>query len=140
MKKKLLLMILGIICCGIGSSLKAQRLSDLPKAEREVRLLKIAKEVYQRDRFKAFYREYGEPFITEFVYPYDNDNPKSISYGARKGDIMYKVHFPYDQTKEVMEAEYAAVVTIYDKTGEALDIFLGNNYIIILKEIKEKEK
>ncbi|KGN73733.1 hypothetical protein HQ47_07265 [Porphyromonas macacae] len=140
MKKKLLLMILGIICCGIGSSLKAQRLSDLPKAEREVRLLKIAKEVYQRDRFKAFYREYGEPFITEFVYPYDNDNPKSISYGARKGDIMYKVHFPYDQTKEVMEAEYAAVVTIYDKTGEVIDIFLGNNIGIILKRIKEKEK
>ncbi|SUB88154.1 Uncharacterised protein [Porphyromonas macacae] len=140
MKKKLLLMVLGIICCCIGSSLKAQKLSDLPKAEREAKLLEIAKEVYQRDRFKAFYREYGEPFITEFVYPYDDNDPESISYGARKGDIMYKVHFPYDRTKEVMEAKYAAVVTIYDKTGEALDIFLGNNYIIILKEIKEKEK
>lgn len=135
--KKLRLLLLLLLT--VTLSLSAQKLSKLPQPEREKKIMEIAKEVYKRDKFKAFYREYGDPKIVERAANQDNDNPDTPSYGVRKGEILYSVYFFYDMTKERMEEDFAAKVVISDRTGLALYISLGNMDIYPINPHKPEE-
>ncbi|MCI5560178.1 MAG: hypothetical protein MR396_02080 [Phocaeicola sp.] len=112
----------------------AQKLSDLPQKEREAYLIKKAKEIYKEKEWKEFYREFGEPEIQQVRMVIDT--PKSINAysDSKKGDIYYKVFFFYDENKEEMETEFAARVTIRDKDGKAVLIYLGSNIGVILTD------
>ena len=96
MKLKLLFLLIFMM---ISLPLGAQKLSKLPKAEREKKLIEIAEEVYQRDRFKEFYRlRHGDPVIK--VHVADRDYISNFSgRKVKKGEIIYKVYFFYDKTK-----------------------------------------
>ncbi|MDY3915105.1 MAG: hypothetical protein SOZ18_09220 [Phocaeicola sp.] len=111
----------------------AQKLSELPQKEREAYLIKKAKEIYKEKEWKEFYREFGKPEISSFKTIWDDTDPYSQYYGSKKGDLFYKVTFFHDKTKEQMETGYAAQITIRDKDGKAVLIYLGSNIGVLLR-------
>lgn len=133
--KKHTILILLIITNIVVSHLFAQDLSKLSEPERNTKLIEIAKEVYKAPRLKNFYREYGTPTITKMksaemskTEDYDRvyNNPERTSYGHKPNETFYIVYFYYDMNKERFEEDYAAKVYIWENTGKAFSIGLGN--------------
>lgn len=133
-------MILNTMTSYIG----AQDLSTLTEAQRNNKLIEIAKNVYKAPRLKNFYREYGTPTITAQktieatgdAYNKLYNDPKTSWYGSKPNQKFYIVYFPYDKSKESFTADYAAKVYIWEKTGEAFMIGLGNMLMYTVKDGK----
>lgn len=123
------------------STVNAQNLLTLPKAERDSKIIEIAKAAYKKKKFTNFYREYGTPKILEMKTkgllgkdgkPFGEDK-NSIWYGSKKGDTFYIVEFPYDVNKEFFDQNYAAQVYVWANPGRAFAIALGNTYMHRIK-------
>ena len=63
--KRNILLILFVIFSNMTNNILAQDLSKLSESERNKKMIEIAKAVYQAPRLRNFYREYGNPIITE---------------------------------------------------------------------------
>lgn len=133
--KRNILFILFIIVNTMVNNLLAQDLSKLTVAERNKKLIAIAKDVYKAPGFKNFYREYGTPTISEMKSievsgsEYDRiyKDPNSAAYGGTNNQKFYIVYFSYDKNKERFTEAYAAKVYIWENTGKAYSIGLGNS-------------
>ncbi len=123
-----------MVCIFTFTTTHAQKLSELPQKEREAYLINKAKESYKEKEWKEFYREFGKPQIDSLRTIKDGVDPKSPYFQCKKGDIYYRVFFYYDEDKEEMETEFAARVTIRDKDGKAVLIYLGSNIGVILTD------
>lgn len=132
-KKNITLILFAIINI-TTNNLFAQDLSKLSEADRNKKLIETAKEVYKAPRLKNFYREYGIPTIAEMR----TKNPSRVEHNKISNDTnsilndssdnqkFYIVYFPYDRNKERFEENYAAKVYIWENTGKAFSIGLGN--------------
>ncbi|MDY3914350.1 MAG: hypothetical protein SOZ18_05325 [Phocaeicola sp.] len=130
MMKKIILF---MVCILTFTTMHAQKLSDLPQKEREAYLIKKAKEIYKEKKWKKFYREFGIPKIRSFKVEGECSDPTDPFYRCKDGDFYYEVFFYYDEEKEEMETEFAARVTIRDKDGKAVLIYLGSNIGVLLR-------
>lgn len=125
-----------VITSLVTNTLYAQDLSQFSEYQRNQKLIEIAKNVYKAPRLKNFYREYGSPTITEArtitVSGNDYDriynDPNSCAYGGTNNQKFYIVYFPYNKNKERFEQNYAAKVYIWENTGQAYKIELGNTF------------
>lgn len=122
-----------MVCILTFTTTHAQKLSELPQKERDAYLIKKAKEIYKEKEWKKFYREFGKPKISSFKTTKEVLIPNTPYYQCKKGDIYYEVFFYYDEEKEEMETEFAARVTIRDKDGKAVLIYLGSNIGVLLR-------
>lgn len=142
-KRNLLLIVLTIFNI-IINNISAQDLSKLSEAERNKKLIETAKAVYKAPRLKNFYREYGTPTITEMrtrTLPIVERNkisndPKNTWYGSSNNQKFYIVYFPYDLNKERFDEDYAAKVYIWENTGKAFAIGLGNTIMFNVRDGK----
>lgn len=132
--KRNILLILLITLNVVSKDLFAQNLSNLSQSEREKKLIEVAQNVYKAPCIRNFYREYGTPTITETktidlpsseIERIYND-PNSIWYGGKNSQKYYIVYFHYDLNKERFDEGYAAKVYIWENTGNAFAISLGN--------------
>lgn len=129
-----LLFALLVIVNAFSFSILAQDLSKFSESERNKKLIAVAKDVYKAPILKNFYREYNTPTITKTKtedvaaseYSRIFNSPSSIWYGGKSGQNFYIVYFPYDLDKERFEEGYAAKVYIWENTGKAFAIGLGN--------------
>ena len=132
--KRNILLILFVIFSNMTNNILSQDLSKLSESERNKKLIEIAKAVYQAPRLRNFYREYGNPIITEMrtkTLPAEDrkkiaENSKDIWYGSSNNQKFYIVYFQYDMNKERFDEGYAAKVYIWENTGSAFAIGLGN--------------
>lgn len=143
MKLKInILFLIFIILNAMTSTILAQDLSTLTEAQRNNKLIEIAKSVYKAPRLKNFYREFGTPSITSQktieasgdAYNKIYNDPKTVWYGSKPNQRFYTVYFPYDKSKETFAEDYAAKVYIWEKTGKAFVIGLGNTIMIPIKD------
>lgn len=148
LKYSILSVLFVIINITVNNNLQAQDLSKLPEAERNKKLIEIAREVYKAPRFKNFYREFGTPTITEMKTLEVSaerekkiaENPNDMWHGSTVNQKFYMVYFPYDKDKETFEENYAAKVYIWENTGRAFGIGLGNRYIFSIPDGKVPDR
>lgn len=133
--RKILLFISLIISVVLANDVLGQDLSKLSEKERNKKLIEIARNVYKAPYIKNFYREYGTPTImemkTQILTPEKRKKmaEDEIWYGSRNDQKYYVVYFAYDSNKERFEADYAAKVYIWEDTGKAFAIGLGNMFM-----------
>lgn len=139
-----ILIVIFIIISSVTHALQAQDLSKLSDTDRNNKLIEIAKNVYKAPRLKNFYREFGTPTITEMKTRAISDDerrkisndPKDIWYGSTNNQKFYIVYFSYDRSKERFEDGYAAKVYIWENTGKAFAIGLGNMMMLLVRDGK----
>lgn len=142
--KQNLLLALIVIINAFSFNILAQDLSKLPENERNQKLITVAKDVYKAPVLKNFYREYKTPTITKTKteevpaseYNRIFNSPNSVWYGGGSGQNYYIVYFPYDLNKERFEEGYAAKVYIWESTGKAFAIGLGNKIMFPVRNGK----
>lgn len=139
--KNILLIVL-IIVNIMGNTILAQDLSTLTTIDRNKKLIEIANSVYKAPYIKHFYREYGKPTITEskLLDKFDgidkSKDSKSFFSEGREGQKYYIVYFHYDMSKERFDEPFAASVYIWENTGKAFAITLGNGIMLPVRNGK----
>jgi len=138
-----ILFILLVVCSVVKNDILAQDLSKLSEHDRNLKLIEIAKEVYKAPRIHNFYREFGTPVITEMktrILPAEERKKISenddIWHGSSNDQKFYIVYFKYDMNKELFEQGYAAKVYIWENTGKAFAIGLGNMFMLPVRNGK----
>lgn len=117
---KPLSLIIAFVCClNVVAQPKIHNLSRMNENDRNAYLVEKAKEVVLNFG-PDYYREYGEPEISE-LKTFTEDR-----WEKYKGDKYYTVTFRYDKTKETLEWDFAAEVDIWEKDGEPQGVKFGN--------------
>jgi hypothetical protein len=102
----------------------SQNLASMPQEKRDSLLISIAKEVIMKYG-PDYYREYKRPTITKGkVPPRGSLNPD----GKNAGKSFYLLIFPYDNTLEELEWDYAAKVSIWEDNGKPSGVYFGTGY------------
>lgn len=141
---RIILTVIFIIISSVAHNLFAQDLSKLSVNDRYNKLIEIARSVYKAPRLKNYYRDYGTPTITEMKtrnLSADErakiaSDTQSIWYGCTNNQKFYIVYFPYDSSKERFDADYATKVYIWENTGKAFAIGLGNMMMLPVRDGK----
>jgi hypothetical protein len=121
---KITLSILIAIGCILRTN--SQNPDSLPSAQRDSMLISIAKEVvlkYGPD----YYREYKKPVITQ----------RNVDGGKGIGRIIYMVTFLYDKTKEELDLDFAALVSIWGDSGKPHAVRFGNSIDGFFRYVRE---
>ncbi|NDV64578.1 hypothetical protein [Bacteroides sp. 224] len=100
----------------------SQNLEKMKKEQRDVLLVEIAKNAVKKYA-PGYYREYGKPKIEKNII----DKQESKESGYKIGRISYKVIFPYDESIEFFYYGFSAAVYIWEDTGRAFVILVGNS-------------
>ena len=99
----------------------AQNLSSMSVIKRDSMLIAISKDAILKFG-PDYYREYKPPVIIKGEYP-----PKGINNpdGINAGRGYYTVTYLYDKTKETLNWDYAAKVSIWADTGNLDGVMFG---------------
>jgi len=109
----------------------SQDLDSLPQQQRDSILIEVAKEVVLKYG-PGYYREYKRPIITRRqILPMGDINVT----GKNAGRIFYEVIFLYDETKELLEYDFAARVAIWGDTHKPIRVLFGNGFIKKIPEV-----
>ncbi|MDR1883405.1 MAG: hypothetical protein LBR26_11595 [Prevotella sp.] len=129
MKNLLLLFVLILSVSGVFS----QDLEKMPKAEREVLLIKRAKELVLRHG-PGYWREYQPPVIERSVF-----TGKTGSGSKYIGQIYYRITILYNPKSERFNCNYAAVVDFWAITGKPWGISFGNGLGFVFDDNYEEK-
>jgi hypothetical protein len=120
------LVFLSVLLISMDSYAQNHDLSEMTEKARNRYLTKLAKEVTNN-----FGPEWLQGNVSASVSPlqeFDNDgdyDPLTMHLGRK----YYKVTFTYDEkTKKEIGWEYASIVSIWEDSGEPMDVILGLNY------------
>ena len=116
------LMIIAVLTLQVRMA-SSQTLDEMPQQQRDSVLIAIAKEVIMKFG-SDYYREYQQPVIKRFVYPYTD-----VDQGKNQGRITYSVIISYDYSQEKLEKDYAVVVGIWSDTKEPHIIAFGDGWM-----------
>jgi hypothetical protein len=129
-----------LIFIGCAFTAKSQNLDLLPKTKRDSLLITVAKEIVLKYG-SGYYREYKEPIVkrnqeppkgTPVPIPYINET--RYTTGEMAGRVIYSVTFLYDETKELLEKDFAARVSFWGDTGSPTNVQFGNGLIRLIPE------
>ena len=116
-----------VACLAFHLHFFAQDLGRMDSNSRKSYLVKTAREV--SETFGPGYAEYFEAPVLSDIQVFDEnvygDKPKMQKHFGRK---YYTVTFPYDTAQVRMEFNFAARVTIWEDTGQPMDVIFGNGY------------
>ena len=111
-----------LLCVSYSTVSMAQNLRSMPDVERNALLISIAKEAVLTHG-PDYYREYREPIVERGQMPPKGEqNPD----GWNAERYYYTVTFLYDRTQETLEWDFAAIVQIWEDTGEPVRVGFGN--------------
>lgn len=105
--------------------------------EKRERIIEVAKGVYQRPEYKSYYHIFGTPTVEEILNNEDETDPESLFYGLKKGDVYYVVVFPYDNSKEKWDRDYAAKVFILERKLIPFIIGFRDGDIYLIQELNK---
>ena len=117
-------MILNLLFC-LRQNAFSQDLDSLPQQQRDSILIEVAKEVVLKYG-PGYYREYKRPVITRSQVPPLGEVNLT---GDDANRIIYEVVFLYDDTKELLDFDFAAKVAIWGDTYKPIRVLFGNGFI-----------
>ena len=106
----------------LGMSAQTVNLGEMSEKERNEYLVKLSKEVI-KNFGPGYYRE-----LTPTIEETKNEIFKGKDLGDIEGREYYRVTFPYDKTKEILDWPFSARVKIWKDTGEPFAVSFGNGY------------
>lgn len=106
----------------LGMSAQTVDLGEMSEKERNEYLVKLSKEVI-KNFGPGYYRE-----LTPTIEEKKNEIFKGKDLGDIEGREYYRVTFPYDKTKEILDWPFSARVKIWKDTGEPFAVSFGNGY------------
>jgi hypothetical protein len=131
--KKVILLLIILTAISCVSNKAVTNLGALSKMQREKYLIDQSKETilkYGPD----YYRNHKTPLIEEKVITASDTVNAMEGLGIRLGRCSYQVTFMYDSSKEILDRDYAAIVSIWEDTGKPYCVFFGNGYGRIIYE------
>jgi hypothetical protein len=135
-KKRYFATILVMILTGYTTAILSQNLDSMPKFKRDSILIANAKDALLKYG-PEYYREYKPPIIKGNTIPPKGDDNTT---GENAGRKMYNVTFLYDTTVELLEESYAAIVHIWEDTGNLNGISFGNRWGLLIEAEPDPEK
>lgn len=120
------LVFLSVLLISMDSYAQNHDLSEMTEKARNRYLTKLAKEV--TNNFGPGWLQGNVSASVSPLQEFDNDgdyDPLTMHLGRK----YYKVTFTYDEkTKKEIGWEYASIVSIWEDSGEPMDVIFGHNY------------
>lgn len=120
------LVFLSVLLISMDSYAQNHDLSEMTEKARNRYLTKLAKEV--TNNFGPGWLQGNVSASVSPLQEFDNDgdyDPLTMHLGRK----YYKVTFSYDEkTKKEIGWEYASIVSIWEDSGEPMDVIFGHNY------------
>ncbi len=125
-----ILFILILLSCLCQKAI-SQDLDSLPQQQRDSILIEVAKDVVLKFG-PGYYREYKRPVIKRRQVPPLGEINLT---GDNANRFFYEVIFLYDETKERLEYDFAAKVTIWGDSRKPIEVMFGNGIGRVIPEV-----
>ncbi len=119
-------------------SLYSQNLDSMSVPKRDSMLINIAK--YAVKKYAPnYFREYGTPKIERLIWDGEKED---LEFGERLGRPLFRVTFPYDESKDYFGYGFSAMVDIWGDDGTLSGVMGGHGFgrRISVYEANSKDK